>query len=75
MLIFATSNFWASSIFFSLSFHSSFQEKNYQPIPPGTLNMFYTLWTPTEFARLKLFVLRLEEPDGAVISFPKIIKM
>ena len=45
--------------------------KNCQRIPPGTLNMFLRLWMITELAQMKIFALKVPEPGGAAIIFPK----
>ena len=45
--------------------------KNCQRIPPGTLNMFLRLWMITELAQMKIFALKVQEPGGAAIIFPK----
>ena len=46
-------------------------EKNCQRIPPGTLNMFLRLWMITELAQMKIFALKVLQPGGAAIIFPK----
>ena len=33
--------------------------------------MFYRLWMATELAKMKIFALRVQEPGGAAIIFPK----
>ena len=45
--------------------------KNCQRIPPGTLNMFLRLWMITELAQMKIFSLKVLQPGGAAIIFPK----
>ena len=45
--------------------------KNCQRIPPGTLNMFLRLWMITELAQMKIFALKVLQPGGAAIIFPK----
>ena len=45
--------------------------KNCQQIPPGTLNMFLRLWMITELAQIKNFALKVLQPGGASIIFPK----
>ena len=45
--------------------------KNCQQIPPGTLNMFLRLWMITELAQMKIFALKVLQPGGAAIIFPK----
>ena len=45
--------------------------KNCQRIPPGTLNMFLRLWIITELAQIKIFALKILQPGGAAIIFPK----
>ena len=47
------------------------EKRNYQSISPETLNMFSTLWIHTEIAQKKIFDLRVLEPSGAAINFPK----
>ena len=42
-----------------------------QRIPRGVLNMFYILWTTTDYAQMKIFLLIAWSPGGAVIIFPK----
>ena len=45
--------------------------KNCQRIPPGTLNIFLRLWMITELAQIKIFALKVLQPGGAAIIFPK----
>ena len=45
--------------------------KNCQRIPPGTLNIFLRLWIITELAQMKIFALKVLQPGGAAIIFPK----
>ena len=45
--------------------------KNYQRIPPGTLDMFLRLWMITEMALMKIFALKVLQPGGAALIFPK----
>ena len=45
--------------------------KNCLRIPPGTLNIFLRLWMITELAQMKIFALKVQEPGGAAIIFPK----
>ena len=42
-----------------------------QRIPPGTLNMFLRLWMIAELAQIKIFALKVLQPGGAAIIFPK----
>ena len=58
-----------SNGYFSL--HSSIEGKNYQKIPPETLCMFWMLWMIIELAQMKVFALKVQEPGGAAIIFPK----
>ena len=46
-------------------------EKNCQLFPPGNLMLFYTLWTLTDYAQTKILFLRVLQPDGTAIIFPK----
>ena len=45
--------------------------KNCQLIPSETMNMFQSLWMITEFAQMKFFALKVLQPGGAAIIFPK----
>ncbi len=42
-------------------------EKICQIIPPGTLSMFYILWTPTDRPEINIFSLVPPDPGGAAI--------
>ena len=44
-------------------------EKIRQIIPPGTLNIFYILGTPTDCAQMSTFSLAHPDPGGATILF------
>ena len=44
------------------------KKKIYPPIiPPGTLMVFQTLWTPTDSTQMKMFALKVPDQDGAAI--------
>ena len=42
-----------------------------QRIPPGVLNMFWILWTITDYTWMKILLLEVCQPGGAAIIFPK----
>ena len=42
-------------------------EKICQIIPPGTLSMFYILWTPTDRPQINIFALVPPDPGGTAI--------
>ena len=46
-------------------------EKNYQTFPPGTLNMFSSLWIITELAHIKIFAQEVLQLGSAAVIFLK----
>ena len=54
-----------------VGFMGDLNGKKYQRIPPWTLNLNFSLGTPTKCAHAKIMFLRLLQPGGAAIIFPK----